>query len=177
MSGALHQLKLDYDAGEDRLVLRISTHDKTEVRLWLTRRFTKALWQGVIKVVEANPSALLATDAESRASVLAYQHERAVDAEQFGHTFEETATEFPLGETPALVVGLTIGSPEPSDPPRLIFETADKRLVSLGLDQQILHSLVHLLGLAMKQTDWDMTLDFAVTTASDVMPERPAQLH
>ena len=38
-------LRLDYDAGEDRLVLRISTHDQTEVRLWLTRRFTKALWR------------------------------------------------------------------------------------------------------------------------------------
>jgi hypothetical protein len=177
MSGALHQLKLDYDAGEDRLVLRISTHDMSEVRLWLTRRFTKALWQGLIKVVEANPSALLAADAASRESVMAYQHEKAVDEEQFGHTFEETATEFPLGEEPVLVVGLTIGSPEPSEPPRLIFETVDKRMVSLGMDQQILHSLVHLLALAMKQTDWDLVLDFAVTGASETMHERPAQLH
>lgn len=177
MSGALHQLKLDYDAGEDRLVLRISTHDRTEVRLWLTRRFTKALWQGLMRVVEANPSALLASDAASRESVMAYQHEKAVDAERFGDSFEETATEFPLGETPVLVLGLTIGSPEPADPPRLIFETADKRLVSLGLDQQILHSLMHLLALAMKQTDWDMVLDLAVTAASEALPERPAQLH
>lgn len=177
MSGALHQLKIDYDAGEDRLVLRISTHDKTEVRLWLTRRFTKALWQGLIKIVEANPSALLAPDAETRESVIAYQHEQAVDEEQFGHTFEETATEFPLGETPALVVGLTVGSPEPAEPPRLIFETADKRMVSLGLDQQILHSLMHLLALAMKQTDWDLILDFTVTAASDTISDRPAQLH
>ena len=46
---------------------------------------------------------------------MAYQHEKAVDEEQFGQTFEETATEFPLGEAPALVVGLTIGSPEPMD--------------------------------------------------------------
>lgn len=177
MSGALHQLKLDYDAGEDRLVLRISTHDRTEVRLWLTRRFTKALWQGLIRVVEADPSALLASDPESRESVMAYQHEKAVDEEQFGHTFEDTATEFPLGETPALVVGLSIGSPEPNDPPRLIFETADKRLVSLGLDQQILHSLVHLLAISMKQTDWDLVLDFAVTSVEEAMTERPAQLH
>jgi len=177
MTGALHQLKLDYDAGEDRLVLRISTHDQTEVRLWLTRRFTKALWQGLMRVAQASPSALLATDAESRETVMAYQHEKAVDAEQFGHTFEETATEFPLGETPVLVVALTIGSPEPHDPPRLIFETADKRLVSLGLDQQILHSLMHLLGLAIKQTDWDMILDFAVTATSERLPDRPAQLH
>ena len=177
MSGALHQLKLDYDAGEDRLVLRISTHDQTEVRLWLTRRFTKALWQGLIKVVEANPSALLATDAESRESVMAYQHEQAVDEEQFGHTFEETATEFPLGEEPALVVGLTIGSPEPSEPPRLIFETVDKRMVSLGMDQQIVHSLVHLLALSMKQTDWDLVLDLTVSSVEEAMAERPAQLH
>ncbi|HUT48763.1 MAG TPA: hypothetical protein VM325_05455 [Alphaproteobacteria bacterium] len=177
MSGALHQLKLDYFAAEDRLVLRISTHDKTEVRLWLTRRFTKALWQGLIKVVEANPSALHATDPQSRESVIAFQHEQAVDEEQFGHTFEETATVFPLGETPSLIVGLTIGSPEPGDPPRLVFETAEKRLISLGLDEQILHSLMHLLALAMKQTDWDIILDFTVTAASEAMPERRAQLH
>lgn len=177
MTGALHQLKLDYAAAEDRLVLRISTHDKTEVRLWLTRRFTKALWQGLIKVVEANPSALHAPDLQSRESVIAFQHEQAVDEEQFGHTFEETATDFPLGEEPSLVVGLSIGSPEPGDPPRLIFETVDKRLISLGLDEQILHSLMHLLALSMKQTDWDLILDLAVTAEADALAERPAQLH
>jgi len=177
MSGALHQLKLDYDAGEDRLVLRISTHDKTEVRLWLTRRFTKALWLGLSKVVEANPSALHAPDPQSRESVIAFQHEQAVDEDQFGHSFEETAVEFPLGETPALVVALTIGSPEPSEPPRLVFETVETRMVSLGLDEQILHSLMHLLAMAMKQTDWDLAFDFAVTAEAELLSERPAQLH
>jgi len=177
MSGALHQLKLDYDAAEDRLVLRINTHDRTEVRLWFTRRLTKALWQGLLKVVEANPSALHAIDAETRESVVALQHEQAIDDDQFGHAFEDTATAFPLGETPALVDGLTIASPEPGAPPRLIFETTDKRMVSIGLDEQILHSLMHLLALAMKQTDWDLILDFAVTAEPELVAQRSVQLH
>jgi hypothetical protein len=45
------------------------------------------------------------------------------------------------------------------------------------MDDQIVHSLVHLLALAMKQTDWDLVLDFAVTSAEEAMAERPAQLH
>ena len=177
MNGALHQLKLDYAAAEDRLMLRISTHERTEVRLWFTRRFTRALWLGLVKVAEANPSAVNAPDVEARETVIAFQHEKAIDEAQFGHAFEDTATEFPLGETPALVTGLTIGSPAPGEPPRLSFETEENKSISLGLDEHILHSLMRLLAQSMRQTDWDLTLDFVADDEELIVHDRPLQVH
>jgi hypothetical protein len=177
MTGALHQLKLDYAAAEDRLMLRISTHDRTEVRLWFTRRFTKALWDNLVKIAESSSSALHAIDAETRETVIALQHEKAVDDDQFGHDFEETATDFPLGQSPSLVVGLAIRGGEPGEPPRLAFETAERKLISLGLDDQILHSMMRLIAQSMKQTDWDLALEIAAPAATAAEPDRPVQLH
>jgi len=178
MTGALHQLKLDYAVAEDRLMLRVSTHDRAEVRLWFTRRFTRALWLGLVRVAEANPSAVNAPDPETRVTVVAFQHEKAIDEAQFGHAFEETATDFPLGEDPALVSGLTIGSPSTAEPPRLTFETEENKSISLGLDEHILHSLMRLLSQAMKQTDWDLNLEFSASD-DEIKPEASptVQLH
>ena len=39
----LHQLKLDFNPEQDRLLLRVSTDNQLEVRLWLTRRALRLL--------------------------------------------------------------------------------------------------------------------------------------
>jgi len=40
----LHQLKVDYDAEQDRLLMLVATNEGVELRLSLTRRFVKLLW-------------------------------------------------------------------------------------------------------------------------------------
>ena len=40
----LHQLKVDYDAEQDRLLMLVATSEGMELRLSLTRRFVKLLW-------------------------------------------------------------------------------------------------------------------------------------
>ena len=40
----LHQMTVKYLPTEDRMLLRIATSEKTEYRLWLTRRFIGILW-------------------------------------------------------------------------------------------------------------------------------------
>ncbi len=49
MSAPLRQLTLTFDPVEDRMLLRIGTAENTEYRLWLTRRFIKVLWEGLMK--------------------------------------------------------------------------------------------------------------------------------
>ena len=48
----LHQLKVDYDAEQDRLLMQVATSEGVEVRLWLTRRFVKLLWPLLVKLAE-----------------------------------------------------------------------------------------------------------------------------
>ena len=49
----LHQIRIDYHQEQDRLLLRISTDDSSELRFWLTRRFVKGLWPVLMKMAEA----------------------------------------------------------------------------------------------------------------------------
>ena len=49
----LHQLKIDFNAEQDRLLMLVSTDDGAEVRMWLTRRFVKLLWPLLAKRAEA----------------------------------------------------------------------------------------------------------------------------
>ncbi|MEP1028816.1 MAG: hypothetical protein ABJI62_03900, partial [Alphaproteobacteria bacterium] len=44
MTKRLHQMTVTYVPTEDRMMLRIATSEKTEYRLWLTRRFIAAMW-------------------------------------------------------------------------------------------------------------------------------------
>jgi hypothetical protein len=39
----LHQIRIDYHQEQDRLLLRISTNEGSELRFWLTRRFVKGM--------------------------------------------------------------------------------------------------------------------------------------
>jgi hypothetical protein len=48
----LHQLKVDYNAEQDRLLMLIATSDGVELRMWLTRRFVKLLWPLLVKLAE-----------------------------------------------------------------------------------------------------------------------------
>ena len=56
MTKILHQLTLTYSAKQDRLMLRISTKEQNEYQLWLTRRFIRAFWKGLLEAIERDPS-------------------------------------------------------------------------------------------------------------------------
>ena len=51
----LHQLKLDFIPEHDRLLLRVSTDNQLEVRLWLTRRALRLMWPLLVQMVRAAP--------------------------------------------------------------------------------------------------------------------------
>jgi hypothetical protein len=48
----LHQLKVEYDAEQDRLIMLVATSEPVELRLALTRRFVKLLWPLLVKLAE-----------------------------------------------------------------------------------------------------------------------------
>ena len=41
-----------YSSEQDRILLRISTAEKSEYQLWLTRRFIKVLWGALMITME-----------------------------------------------------------------------------------------------------------------------------
>ena len=80
----LHQLKIDYEAEQDRLLMLVSASDGVEVRLALTRRFVKLLWPLLLKLAEeASPRIRTQANPEARKALFGMEHEQAVARADF----------------------------------------------------------------------------------------------
>jgi len=154
----LQQLKIDYQAGEDRLLMLLSTSDGAEVRMGLTRRFVKLLWPLLVKLAEeASPRISTQPDPEARRALLGIEHEQAVSRADFSRPYEALERSTPLGAEPLLLARIQTGR-DASGQPVLAMHPAEGQGVTLTLDAVLLHSVCRLLQAAVKKSDWDMEL-------------------
>jgi len=80
----LHQLKIDFAAEQDRMLMLIAASEQVEVRMWLTRRFVKLLWPLLVKLAEeASPRIRTQPNPEARKALLNIEHEQAVSKANF----------------------------------------------------------------------------------------------
>ena len=106
----LHQLKVDYDAEQDRLLMLVATSDGVELRLWLTRRFVKLLWPLLVKLAEeASPRIRTQANPEARKALLGLEHEHAVSKADFSKPYDAAQHATPLGEKPVLLARIQTG--------------------------------------------------------------------
>lgn len=179
--GQLHQMNIEYQPVEDRLVLKISTTDKTEFRLWVTRRFARNLWDSLNKILQNSPVIQQQQDDTAKKAMLAFQQEQSVRPEQFEKAYDADAMNLPLGEDPVLLTGFayTVGKlaegEQKAAPPRMAFQTEKGLEVGLPVNDQILFSLAKLLQQVDSHTDWDLNLNLGF--ASDEAPLQPAKMH
>jgi len=153
----LHQLRIDFDAEHDRLLLCIATNDEKELLLWLTRRCVKLLWPLLVELVKSDPRIVLQSDPEARAALLGFEHEKALSQADFSRPYEVAARERPLGSEPVLVSRVTTSTDEGGDHV-LSFAPSSGHQVNLTLDQTLLHSLCGLLRKIVASTDWNLEL-------------------
>ena len=86
----LHQLKVDYDAEQDRLLMLIATSEGVELRMWLTRRFVKLLWPLLVKLAEeASPRISTQANPEARKALLGIEHQQAVQKADFSKAYDD----------------------------------------------------------------------------------------
>ncbi|HVL37221.1 MAG TPA: hypothetical protein VM489_16240 [Burkholderiales bacterium] len=154
----LHQLKVDYDAEQDRLVMLAATSEAVELRLALTRRFVKLLWPLLVKLAEeASPRIRLQSNPEARKALLGLEHEHAVSKADFSKPYDAGESSRPLGETPLLLARIQTGH-DRAGQPVVALHPAEGQGVTLTFDSVLLHSLCRLLQAAVKKSDWDMEL-------------------
>ena len=108
MTVQLHQITMGHAVEEDRLLLRISTTDKKEYQLWLTRRFVRVLWSALIKVLEKQPGAKAALKPSAKKAVMAMQHDEAVNTSDFSRPHDEGNQNMTSATGPLLVTGGTV---------------------------------------------------------------------
>jgi hypothetical protein len=162
----LHQLRLDYNAEQDRLLLRISTDDGKEVLLWLTRRCVKLMWPLLVEMAKSSPRISLQSSPEARAALLGLEHERALQGADFSRPYEEVGRERPLGHAPLLVTRVQVGR-DAEGKHVLTLAPASEQRVNVTLDDKLLHSFCRLLQKVVGDTDWNLTLDLPKASVAD----------
>lgn len=160
----LHQLNLGFDPQQDRLLLRISTTEQTEYRLWLTRRIVKAIWPGLVQLVHSSPLARQQSEPAAKQAVVEFQREKALSETRFSETYDGERYAPALPGEPLLVWGVRM-RPVEGGGCDLEFLPKEGQGVKVRLQDQMLHALNKLFQDALKATDWDIAL---------VMPSEPA---
>lgn len=154
----LHQLKVDYHAEEDRLLMLIAASDGVELRMWLTRRFVKLLWPLLVKLAEeASPRIRTQASPEARKALLGIEHQQAVQKADFSKAYEPKSRSTPLGEEPLLLGRIQTGH-DRNGQPVVALHPAEGQGVTLSFDSVLLHSVCRLLQAAVKKSGWDMEL-------------------
>src|SRR3954451_13472356 len=170
----LHQLKIDYDAEQDRLLMQVATGEGVEVRLALTRRFVKLLWPLLVKLAEeTNPRIRTQANPEGRKALLGLEHEHGVSRADFTKHYDAGEATRPLGDSPLLLARIQTGH-DRNGQPVVALHPAEGQGITLSFDSVLLHSVCRLLQAAVKKSDWDMELKLPGTEGSEA-GERPAR--
>lgn len=159
MSTTISQLNLDYDALNDRMLLSVSTADRQEYQVWVTRRFLNVLWPVLIKVLESDPAVQSHVESNTRNAVLSLRHEKAVADTNFSSPYEQAPeVSRPLGDSPLLPATAKLRGLE-SNASVLSLIGADGRGVEMNASSQIIHSLCSLLVRVAARAQWDLKLE------------------
>lgn len=169
MADKLHQFQIAFVAEQDRMLLRISTRDKAELRLWLTRRVIRLLWDAMLKIIEVEPEKDTPIEADKREAILHFEHQSAVEQADFETPFQEAADSYPLGEEGVLVASMQI-SRRPDGVYILKLSPKQGKGININLDDKLMHSMMEMLIDSSSRAEWGLELRLPVsesTTSAD----------
>jgi hypothetical protein len=149
----LHQLKIEFVAEHDRLLMRLATDNAAEVLVWLTRRCVKRLWPLLVDMAQRTPEIAL----QSNPALLGFQHEKAIRQADFSKPYEEAQRDRPLGQNPLLVTRIQPRRDQQGQHVLGLLPTVGQG-VHLTLDENLLHGLMKLIQNAVGRADWDLEL-------------------
>lgn len=166
---------MGYVPEEDRILLKISTIDHTECRLWLTRRYIKVLWRGLLKSLVSRPEIRPDFAPKVKDAMLAMQHHDALQAGNFSQNYDPKRENKPVVEKPLLVTG---GALHPSEDGKFTLfklQTSGGREISVRLNAELLHAFCHLLMRTAIKAEWDLGL--TVGGANVFVPDQSTPVH
>ena len=159
----IHQISVNYVPEQDRCLVRINSHGGEELRLWFTRRLVLGLMPHLTRTAgeqmqQHTGPAVLAAPVELQRQQMLLSFQKEADAYQgdYQTPFKAEASALPLGKEPALIteVKLTLLPSGKVDLQLIEKTTAQTRNIQLGMTPQLMQGLLHLLGEAMKKSDW-----------------------
>lgn len=170
---ALHQLTMSYVPEQDRILFRLSTQDKTEYRMWLTRRFVSVLWGALGQTFSKRPELAEIIDHEVKDAVLGMKHQEAVQQTDFETPVVEDNADITSNTGPLLITG---GKVHPGEKVTGIsFHSSDGADIRFNLNEQLMHAFCHLIVTTTTKADW--RLDLSVGDGQVMVPQGEALVH
>ncbi|OSM01551.1 hypothetical protein [Magnetofaba australis] len=173
------QIQLRYAPLEDRLLLRINSPDREELKFWFTRRMVKRLWGGFVSLLDQRAAQSGAVDPVSRRAMMAFSHESANAAGDFATPYQERdaapapeadaanassdaapeARQREAGEVIPLVATCALQNMEDGSV-RMTLNPEEGEGISLTMTVSLFHNVCKLFGDSVAKADWDMQLRF-----------------
>jgi hypothetical protein len=162
----IRQLQVACDQLQDRLLLRISTQEDEEYRIWLTRRFLRELWPHLSRLA-----------GKQAAGMPIVGEIPADEAGNFEQSFSEDNATFPLGSTPLLSSELKVDTLSDGTF-NLIFREGRERSFQLAVNPDLLQTLCAMLRAGAEHAQWNLALDDTPATANTApRPDHHSRLH
>ena len=193
MTKALHQLTLTYSAEQDRLMLRISTKEHNEYQLWLTRRFVRAIWKGLVKIFESDPTLSQSLMPRVKQALMAMEHQKSIKDSDFSQEHasdnvnltpkiarsisskqSEGKSSPHLGAVTLLVTGAQV-KPIKENLTSIKLKTEANTAIDFSLNKKLLHALCHMMVTSTLKAGWDLNL--AIGDPQIVIPTDVKQIH
>lgn len=148
MTSQIHQISLSYSSEEDRLLLIITTREREEYRIWLTRRYAGILL-GVVRKIIQDFGGL--TDQSVSQEV---QH--LFKGGAFDKPLEQNPVSLPFGDDGILAYGLTT---EQIDATQFAIElfSKEQRKISFGFNKANIVMFHNLLQQCLLKTNWNIS--------------------
>jgi hypothetical protein len=178
----IHQLSVTYHQEEDRLLVRVSSHQNEEFRLWLTRRLTLALMPGLAKT--ATDQLALQTQGSDLAAPPDIQRQRIVEdfrkealtyASDLKTPYQAQDATLPMGKEPLLVTEVKISLLKSGKLQLVFIEKLPEpgRKVQIAMGAQLTQGLLQLLNKCLKKSQWLKSAPLADLQKAADPPETP----
>jgi len=143
-------MTVNYVAEQDRVLLRVSTTDNTEVQLWLTRRFIKILWDVLVQTVDSlgrqdRPSDM--KDERSVAAARAVEHQEALKKVLTDTPSDSNEPPTAMSTNPLLIVEIN-SRLDKNGTAHLNLKNNDGKDILLTLNTELLH------GFCIRSVRW-----------------------
>lgn len=155
----LHQISVQFDAAQDRLLLRVRSHGGEQFSAWLTRRVMRDLRPALHQA--SGHLALGSLPTQSTATTAARQmlaesaRTQAVGQSDFSRPFEAEAGTHPIGEAPLLPARIDL-KVQTDQRVRLGLVETPARTLQMELVQKDWEALLHMIEQALARADWDL---------------------
>ena len=168
-------MSLSYVAEQDRVLMRVSTTDKQELRFWMTRRFMLNVMPHFDRLlIEAGERSepMQSMSQQAKRAAADFHRDEHLESTDFKTPYQADGYRQPLGAEPLLVTEAQI-TPISAQQIRLRFVESlqaheNPRFCELNLSPQLGHGLLHLARQAMRAGEWLAPQDHAADIADQV---------